>query len=700
MRHRLPALALLLATAAFARVDEGMWTFDNLPLKKMKEKYGFAPDQAWLDHVRLSAVRFPGGSGSFVSKDGLVLTNHHVGRGWIQRVSGPGEKNYLVNGFVAGSREAEIKVPGLELYTLMSMENVTARVEAAAKASGKGAKGARPSAQDALKARQAELTKIVDEEHKKTGLECQPVTLYQGGEFWIYRYKKHTDVRLVMAPEQQVAFFGGDADNFTYPRHDVDFSLFRVYEDGKPYQTPHHLQWTKTGLKNGDLTFVTGHPGNTSRLFTLAQMAYMRDSVLPVRIKAFEEQVAVLKAYGAKSEANMLKVNAQIFSIENTLKALRGHLKGLKDPEQMDLVAKKEKELKAAVAKDPKLAAEAGQSWAKIDAAMQAAKGMVKEQLFLNTRGSQLLANALTIVRLADESAKPADKRLAEFQSDAQIEQMKKRLTMPSQAPFDQELEILQFAYGLKEAEAQLGAQHPFVKAALAGRTPEAAAKALVEGSKLSDAAARKALIEGGKAAVAGSDDPMIKLARVLDPLGRAFRKKQEDQFAAVITEHLGRLARARFAVYGKEAYPDATFTLRLTYGPVATYPANGTLTQPFTTLAGLFDRAWGWGPEAEHGWWALPKRWMDKQPGLAMNTPLGFAHAVDIIGGNSGSPVVDKHGELVGLIYDGNIESLPGNYYYDGKVNRGVSLDARAILEVLDKVFEAKDLVTELKGN
>jgi hypothetical protein len=692
MRLRLSVLALALAATGFVRADEGMWTYDNLPLKKMKEKYGFEPSQAWIDHLRLSVVRFPNGTGTFVSKDGLILTNHHVGRGSIQQVSGPGEKNYLVNGFVAKSREEEIKVPGLQLLTLMSLENVTARVNGAVKAG--------TPEKDALKAREAELTKIVDEETKKSGLECQPVTLYQGGEYWIYRYKKHTDVRLVMAPEQQIAFFGGDPDNFTYPRHDLDFSLFRVYEDGKPYTPPHHIQWTKGGLKEGDLTLVSGNPGSTSRLFTMAQMTYARDFTLPMRIEGLKRQVEVLKVYAAKSEANGLKVNTQIFGLENAIKAFTGQLGGLKDVEAMKEVAAKEKALKAAVAKDAKLQASTGQSWAKIEGAVNAAKSMVKEATYLNTRGSQLLGLGLTLVRLADELPKDPKQRLSEYQSVPAVEGLKKRLVAPSPVPFDAELETIIFTNGLKEVAEKLGVQHPFVKAALKGKSPEEAAKAAVEGSKLSDPAVRKALLEGGKKAVMESTDPMIVLARTLDPMGRALRKKQEDQVAAVLNEHQGRLARARFAVYGKDAYPDATFTLRLTYGPVASYPANGTKVQPFTTIAGLFDRAWGWGPQAENGSWALPKRWLDKQGAVNLSTPLAFAHAVDIVGGNSGSSVVDRNGELVGLIYDGNIESLPGSYFYDGRVNRGVSLDARAILEAIDKVYEAPHLATELKGN
>jgi hypothetical protein len=690
-RFVLPALAALIlggAPALAARPDEGMWTFDNLPAKKMQAKYGFAPDQAWLDHVRLSALRFPGGSGSFVSKDGLVLTNHHVGRGWIQSVSGPGEKDYIKLGFVAKDRESELKVPGLELNTLMQMDNVTERV-AKATASAKDEKAK-------AKARETELEAIKKEVAAKTGFTPEVVTLYQGGETWIYSYKKHTDVRLVMAPESQIAFFGGDPDNFTYPRHNLDFSLFRVYENGKPYNPPHHLTWTSGGLKAGDMTFVTGHPGSTARLETTAQMKMTRDLAFPLRLKAVDRQIKFLKALGAQDPEKARQVSSQVFSLENTQKAITGYLSGLKNAEAMARIEKAEQELQAKVKKDPKLQAEAGQSWTKIAAAMTTARGYAKDAAYVNTRGSQLLGGALTLVRLAEEEPKADDKRLAEFK-ETNLKRLKAQL---GNAPrnFNKELEIATFAAGLQEALDELGAGHPFVKAMLGGSNPAEVAKAAVEGSKLMDPAVRKALLEGGKKAVAESKDPMILLAKKLDPIGRELRKKQDD-VSAVVTEHGGRIAKARFAAYGKETYPDATFSLRLSYGAVAGYPANGTQIQPFTTFAGLYDRAWGWGEKAEHGAWALPQRWQDRRGALDLATPFNYVHTMDIIGGNSGSPVVDKKGELVGLVFDGNIESLPGRYYYDERINRAVSVDARSITEALAKVYDAHHLVSEING-
>jgi hypothetical protein len=685
----LSLLALSLAGSSL-RAEEGMWTFDNLPTKKISEKYGWAPDQAWLDHVRLSSLRFPGGSGSFVSKDGLVLTNHHVGRGWIQRVSSK-ESDYVKNGFAATTREQEIKVPGLELMTLMAMDNITERL-------AKGVKAGLPE-KEALKAREAEIEKIKKEMQEKSGLTCEHVTLYQGGEHWIYSYKKHTDVRLVFAPEQQIAFFGGDPDNFTFPRHNLDFSMFRVYENGQPYQPKDFLHWTQTGVKAGDLTFVTGHPGRTSRQDTLAQMTYSRDFAIPMRLKSMERRKEALVAYAKTSPEAARQVNTQIFGIENSIKATTGYWSGLKNQEAMARIAAAEKDLRAKVAKDPKLTAQVGQSWAKIEKATTVAKGLSKDSLNVGTANSTLLGYALSLVRIAEEEAKPSEQRLPEY-SDANLKSAKTRLGVPS--PFYKEQEIFLFTKGLEDAAKELPATHKYIKAMLGGRPAADVAKAAVEGSKLSDPEVRKALLAGGKKAIAESTDPMILLAKKLDPIGRELRKKQEDQVSSVLTEHGTRIAKARFAIYGKNTYPDATFTLRLSYGAVAEYKGNGTLIQPFTTFGGLFDRYDSWGgneAKAHEGSWTLPQRWVDKRGDLNASLPFNFAHKVDIIGGNSGSPVIDKKGELVGLIFDGNIESLPGNYFYDEAVNRGVSVDARAIIHSLDKVYGATGLVAELTG-
>jgi len=689
MKLRFPILALsaLLAGGSALRADEGMWTFDNLPVAKLKATYGFAPDQAWLDHVRLASLRFPGGSGSFISPDGLVLTNHHVGRSSVQMVS-DADHDYIKDGFIAATREEEKKIPGLELYTLMSMENVTERVNKAVPA------GANDKA--ALKARRDELGRIQKEVQDRTGLTAEPVTLYQGGQYWLYAYKKHTDVRLVMAPEQQIAFFGGDADNFTYPRHNLDFTLFRVYEDGKPYHPAHHLAWTASGVKAGDLTFVVGNPGSTERLSTAAQMAFAGGFALPRRIRLLERQRQMLMNYAKASAENRRQVSTQIFGLENGLKAMNGYLAGLKDKGAMARIAQAEKELKAKVGEDPKVAG----SWGAIEKALAAQKGLYRESTIINVRSgaafeSGLLGQALTLVRLADETALPSDQRLEEFR-DANLESLRKRLLV--KRPYYPALETAMFTFGLEEAAAEAPLP-PVVKAVLGGSTPAQVAQAAVAGSKLSDPDVRKALLDGGRKAVLESQDPMILLARKLDGPNRAFRRKLEDQVSSVLTEHGGRIAKARFKAYGTSVYPDATFTLRMTYGSVASYPANGTHIQPFTTFGGLYDRAAAWGPEAEGGAWALPRRWVEKRDKVNPDTPFVFAHAVDIIGGNSGSPVIDRKGELIGLIFDGNIEMLPGHFFYDGAVNRGIAVDARAILEALDKVYDDQPIVKEIKG-
>lgn len=688
---RLPILALCLACALPAlRAEEGMWTFDNLPLKQLKAQYAFEPSKEWLDHLRLASLRFPGGSGAFVSRDGLVLTNHHVVRGYVQRLS-TRERDLLKDGFVATAREHELKVPGLELLMLVSMENTSERV---AKAS-QSVKGEA----EALRARELEIQKAREELRTKTKLTVEPVGLYQGGETWLYVYRKFTDVRLVVAPELSVARFGGDEDNFTYPRHHLDFSLLRVYEGGKPFQPEHHLRWSETGLKEGDLTFVTGHPGSTSRLWTLAQMENARDFGTPMQIAAMERRRAILDAFAKRSFEARTLVGGQIYGIDNGLKATRGYLAALKDTEAMKSVVKAERELKAKVAQDPKLKALASQSWAQVQKAVMESRKLAQEQMLVNARGSELLGTALHLVRLPQEASKPEEKRLPEY-AEAALTPLKTRLTQPRPMPYSAELETYLLTEGLKEAQQILGKEHPFVKAMLAGNSPEAVAQAAVSGSKLQDPLEVKRLLEGGKSALEASQDSMIALARKLDPIQRGLRERSERLVEGPLREHAARIARARFAVYGKDTYPDATFSLRLSYGTVKDYPANGTRMQPFTTLHGLFDRFEGWGGSTfnlDRDTWRLPTRWLERKDRLELRTPYNLITTNDIIGGNSGSPLLDRKGELVGLAFDGNTESHGGRYYYDGRANRTVCVDARAIKEVLAKVFDANNLVDEL---
>ncbi len=683
-------LPLVLAALPALQAEEGMWTFDNLPLKQLKAAYGFEPTQAWLDHLRLASLRFPGGSGSFVSDEGLVLTNHHVVRGYLQRLSTP-ERDLLKDGFVARTRAEEIKVPGLELMQLVALEDISARVAAAAK----GAK----SEAEALRAREREIQKARREKAEATGLTVEPVLLYQGGETWLYSYRKFTDVRVVMAPELSAARFGGDHDNFTYPRHHLDFTLLRAYDQGQPVRPEHHLRWSQSGLKAGELSFISGHPGSTSRLLTVAQMDLAREVQLPLQIAGMERRRAMLEAFAQRGFAERALVGGQIYGIDNGLKATRGYLAGLKDAEAMARVAKAEADLRARVQADPGLRAQAGASWTRVAQAAQAARALAREQAMVNTRGSELLATALHLVRLPAEGAKPEAQRLPEY-AEAALPELKARLIRPRPTPYRADLELHLLTAGLKEAQEQLGAGHPFVKALLGGRSPETVAREAVEGSKLQDPAEVKRLLEGGAAALATSADPMLALAHRLDPEQRRLRARMESEVDGPIREHAARIARARFAVLGRDTYPDATFTLRLTFGVPAGYPANGTLIQPFTTLHGLFDRFEGWGGATfnlDRETWRLGTRWLNAKPRLDLATPYNFASTHDIIGGNSGSPVVDTRGELVGLAFDGNLESLGGRYFYEGRANRTVNVDARAILEVLRKVYDAGPVADEL---
>lgn len=667
-----------------AGADEGMWTFDNPPLKLLQQKYGFTPTQTWLDHLRLSCVRLnDGGSGSFVSPHGLLLTNHHVARGQLQKNSTK-EHDYIRDGFYAATPEAEMKSPDLEINVLQSMENVTPRVTAALQ-------GAQTPEVEFAK-RKAAIAAIEQESSQKTGLRSDVVTLYQGGEYWLYRYKKYTDVRLVFAPEAQAAYFGGDPDNFTYPRHDIDMALFRVYENGKPIDTKDYLKWNPKGAKDEELVFVAGHPGRTARLDTLAQLELERDITLPGKIKMAKHRIEVLRKYSALGAEPAREAGTTIFSLENAVKAYGGELKGLLDPHVWDKKRKDEETFRAVVNANPQWKAAYGGAWDEIAKAEKQAATRIREKWFHLT-ASTLVLLGYDIVQYVAEIQKPDAERLPDFH-EAQLESL--RYTMFSPAPIYPGLEIAAMAGQLEQDVAEMGPDDPFLKIVLNGHSPKQAAEMLVKGTKLFDPEFRKKLVEGGEKAVAASNDPVIVLARRLDPLRREFVKWMEDNVESIEQRGGEQIGKARFAAYGKGTYPDATFTLRLSYGQMKGYAMNGTQAPSKTTFYGLYDRAQSFDFQ---GPWYLPSRYKEGREKLDLSTPLDFVTTNDVVGGNSGSPVVNRTGEIVGLVFDGNIESLVGDFVYEGETNRTVAVHAAAMTEVLRKLYNAPGLVKELLG-
>jgi len=676
---RVAVLALL---ALPATADEGMWTFDNLPVKLLQEKYGFTPTREWLDKVRLASVRFNvGGSGSFVSADGLLITNHHVGLGCIQNVSTQ-ERDYVAEAFLAPARDKEPACPGYEVNVLVALEDVTAKVLGAVKPA--------MSDKEAGEARKAAIARIEKQCADRTGNRCDVIPLYQGGEYQLYTYKKYTDVRLVFAPEQQTAFFGGDADNFTFPRHDLDVCIMRAYENGAPARPAAWLPWARKGAEDGDLVFVSGNPGSTSRLETFAQLESERDVIQPRIIDSYKQRLAMLKAFAAQSPEHERRAKETIFSYENSIKAREGMLRALKDAEAMAAKAAAEKELQARLAADPELARGAD-PWATIAAAQKKYDDRLDEQRLVGFGGSELLNIAGNIARYVAEKQKPNDVRLEEFR-DSNLASLENLLYSP--APIYDDLEKAMLAYRLKEATEALGPDHPFVKTVLAGRTPEQVAEEVVWGTKVKDVATRKALVAGGPSAVAASTDPMIVLARKIDALARQARAFREDEVEAVQKRAGERIAQARWKAYGRNLSPDATFTLRLAFGVVKPFPAEGTIVPARTTFHGLYDRAASFRYQPP---WNLMPRWVEHKKDLELETPFNFVSTADIIGGNSGSPVINRDGEFVGIIFDGNIESLASDYFYSDEVSRAVSVDARAIVEALRKVYGAAGLVEEL---
>ena len=695
MRKVFILLAILFVAASNRALgDEGMWLYTAPPLKQLKEKYNFEPTKEWLDHLQKSSVRFSsGGSGSFVSANGLVITNHHVGADALQKFSDE-QHNYLRDGFYAPDRGGEKKCVDLELNVLMSIEDVTARVNSSVKSG--------MTSEQAADARKAAVAAIEKESKDKTGLRSNVVTLYQGGVYHLYRFKRYDDVRLVFAPEEKIAFYGGDPDNFEYPRFDLDICIFRAYENGQPAKIDNYLKFNPNGPSDGELTFVSGHPAKTDRQLTIDELADMRDRELPRFLSFFKRREVLLQSFAARSLENQRRVRGDYFGVANNRKRYDGYLAGLLDPDIWKSLMDREQKSRSAISSDPKLAA-ANAAFGRIKNAQQEiAKNMLVYSYFEQERPkfgiyrqprafySTLFKYARLLVRGADERAKPNDQRFQEFR-DSNRDSLELEL-FSTEAVYD-DVELLTLSDSLTDLCNAFGAQHPLVKIVLANKSPHDRALELIKGTHLRDIGFRKKLYEGGKAALDSAHDPMIDLARAIDQTARQAKQTFETQ-EEIKHQAYGEIANARFAVEGTSNYPDATFTLRLSYGTVRGYEENGKQLAPFTNFEGLFDRA---NEHQNKDPFELPPRWIAKKDKLALNTNYNFVSDADIIGGSSGSPVVNKAGEFVGIIFDGNIQSLVLDCIYTDKQARAVSVDSAAIIEALRNVYEAQPLVDEL---
>jgi len=687
MRKTLFAIALLVSLPLAA--DEGMWLFNHPPRQILEKRYGFNPTQQWLDHLQKASVRFNnGGSASFVSADGLILTNHHVGLDCLQKLSSE-KHDYVATGFHAKTKAEEVKCLDLETNVLMSIEDVTDRVNAAVKPGMSGA--------EATLARRGVMSTIEQESTEKTGLRSDVVTLYQGGQYHLYRYKKYTDIRLVFAPEVSAAFFGGDPDNFEYPRYDLDVCFFRAYENGKPVHPSDYLRWSSEGAKDGELVFVSGNPGSTSRLNTVANLEWNRDVRYPQVMTLLRRREVLLRTYSERSPENERRAHDDLFGIENSRKAYLGRIAGLQDPTIMNEKRQAEAALRAKVDADPQLKAQYGDAWDQVANALNVYRPIYTDFAWLEggrAFNSTLFGYARTLLRLGEERTKPNAQRLREYRESA-LESLKQGLY--SEAPVYPDLETIDLADSLSNLVEVAGAENPLVKEILAGKSPQERASELIRGTKLGDPAYRKQLGEGGKAAVDASHDPLIELARIVDPRSREVRQTYETQVDEPLRQAYAKIANAIFKTSGGETYPDATFTLRLSFGTVKGYEENGKHIPWATTISGALERS------AEHHNQApfdLPKSWLSKKEELSNDkTPFNFVFTADIIGGNSGSPVVNRNNEFVGIVFDGNLESLPWDYQFDERQGRSLAVHSKGILDALHKVYHADDVVKELTG-
>ena len=678
----------LLAVAAVA--DEGMWTFDNVPQAAIQQQYGVTPTQPWLDKLRRSITRFESGcTGSFVSPDGLVLTNHHCAMSCLAQLSSTSD-NYVDNGFNTTTRSAEKKCPTQILSVLVEMEDVTAKVNSAT--AGLADAQANETRKQELGRLEAACT---DKSKKNRGgpLACESVTLYQGGQYFLYKYRRFDDVRMVFAPEHAIGAFGGDPDNFNFPRWSLDFSLMRVYEKGKPARTPDYLKWRSEGPQEGEATFIAGHPGSTSRLLTVSQLKFQRDVSVPSYLIRNSELRGRVIQWGKTGEEPTRIVSDYLQSIENSLKVYRGFETALLDDGLFERKSAQERELQEKAATDAKLSATVSKSWADTDAAQQRYRQIYDRYLYLESGAgfnSKLFTYARTLVRGAAERGKSNEQRLREF-ADSNLPKVSSGLLATT--PLYPEFEQVTLSFSLDKLREALGPDDPIVRKLLSSESPESLAAKVIGETRLQDPAVRKALWEGGAAAIASSQDPMIALARDIDSEARAVRKIYEDEVQAPVAAAQERIAKARFAVLGTNTYPDATFTLRLSYGAVKGWVEKGTPVVPFTRVSRLYERATGKDP------FRLPQPWLDARGKLDPSTPFCYVTTNDIVGGNSGSPLVDRQGRLVGLAFDGNLHSIAGSFWYDGELNRTVAVHPAIIITALRDVYGAKELANELLG-
>ncbi|GIL41727.1 S46 family peptidase [Roseiterribacter gracilis] len=679
------AAALLFGAATTAHADEGMFTFNNPPVKQLSEKYGFSPDKAWLDRVQLASVRLARGcSGSFVSKDGLVLTNQHCVRGCVEQLSSAKE-DLSSKGFTAKDQASERKCPDVEINQLVEITEVTDRITKATE--GKTGK----EFADALKSTQATIQK---ECATGADIRCDVVSLYQGGRYDLYKYRRYQDARLVFTPEVDIGMFGGDPDNFNFPRYDLDMSLLRVYgADGKPLKVDNYLPWAKASAAENDLVFTSGNPGGTDRQLTMAQLYIQRDYVLPRVIARYSERRGILVEFGRRGAEQKRVAEEKLLGIENSLKVYKGRYDALAGSLGV-LKAKAEADFRAKVDADPNLKQMAGDAWDGIAKAVQIDRALFDRRYMLETAAafdSQLFTLARQLVRAADERAKPNEQRLREY-TDAAFPAIQQRLV--SAFPISNELEIEMLGWSLASMRAWLSPDDATVKAVLGKDDTFDLAKKLVTGTKLGDAKVRKALLDGGKAAIDASKDPMILLAKQVDADARAVRAKVEEEVDAPEKKFGGAIAKARFALEGTSTPPDATFSPRLSYGKVTGWTEpTGKQVPYFTVTSGLYERATGNDP------FRLPKSWLDAKASLDGNVHMNFVTTNDIVGGNSGSPMINQKGEVVGLAFDGNIHSIGGDYGYDAALNRCVGVDVMAMKQALAKVYKAEWLVRELTG-